>query len=927
MKTILLGIIGIAFTGSLMAQKKTIDHTAYTEWNRLSENQISQTGKYITYEINPLKGDGYLYVYNTGSGQLDSFFRARNAQIALDESYMVFDIKPGYDTLRNCELKKVDKKKWPKDTLAVYVFGQDSLIKITSIKAHSIGKKNSWLMYQEEGNELQTKATPDKKKKKKKKKKEEEAEVKSDGTILRIWHPVHGEEKVFQNVTAYELSDDGKHLAYITNENEEYLLHDYATASGEIVDSKLPSRSIKGMTWNEDASALAYLSSPDTTKTKTYALYSYRTDLRGEQLLVDTSDLKLPAGMAVSENRGVSFSKDGRFLFFGVAERPITEPEDTLLESEKPKLDIWHYLDGRLQPQQLKQLKRDQTRTDLYAYVFQDHSAVALSDDTLEVRLSNHHEGEYLLGTVSSPYEVAYQWDMSGKEDVYRIHILTGKKELIKKEVRSAMPLPQSGDRLVYFDFDTHNYKSRLISTGVEQCLTCTTTNVKWVEDINGMPMDAEPVGTFGWSRDGQKAYLRSRNDLYVYDFASNALSSVTEEMGKNNKVQYTPFKWNQDSAWVNLSNLYFLGYDEQTKGTHLLEMSNGKVGHVAYWEATVGQLSKAPTGNVVTMRQQTVSHYPELEVTDTTFAEFKTISVTNPQQAEYNWATAELIKWKSYSGLELEGLVYKPEDFDPKKEYPLLVYYYELYSDKLHTHYTPRPTASIIYPTEYASAGYIVFIPDIRYQPGHPAKSAYDCIMSGTDAVLNAYPNIDSTRMGLQGQSWGGYQTAQLVTMTKRYAAAMAGAPVSNMFSAYGGIRWGSGINRQFQYEKTQSRIGKTIWEAPDLYIENSPLFHLPNVSTPLLIMHNDGDGAVPWYQGIELYTGMRRLGKPCWLLNYNDDDHNLMKDANRMDLSIRMRQFFDHYLLGKPAPLWLTQGIPAVKKGEELRYELDKD
>jgi dipeptidyl aminopeptidase/acylaminoacyl peptidase len=178
---------------------------------------------------------------------------------------------------------------------------------------------------------------------------------------------------------------------------------------------------------------------------------------------------------------------------------------------------------------------------------------------------------------------------------------------------------------------------------------------------------------------------------------------------------------------------------------------------------------------------------------------------------------------------------------------------------------------------------------------------------------------------MALQGQSWGGYQTAQLVTMTDRYAAAMAGAPVANMFSAYGGIRWGSGYNRQFQYERTQSRIGYTIWEQPDLYFENSPLFGLPNVSTPLMIMHNDGDGAVPWYQGIELFTGLKRLDKTAWLLNYNDDDHNLMRNANRIDLSIRMRQFFDHYLLDAPAPKWLTDGIPATVKGKELRYGID--
>ena len=161
---------------------------------------------------------------------------------------------------------------------------------------------------------------------------------------------------------------------------------------------------------------------------------------------------------------------------------------------------------------------------------------------------------------------------------------------------------------------------------------------------------------------------------------------------------------------------------------------------------------------------------------------------------------------------------------------------------------------------------------------------------------------------------------------MNTRYKAAMAGAPVSNMISAYGGIRWGSGFSRQFQYEHTQSRIGKTIWEAPELYIENSPLFHLPKVQTPLLVMANDEDGAVPWYQGIELYMGLRRLNKPVWMLNYVGDDHNLMKPANRMDLSIRMRQFFDYYLLDKECPVWLKDGIPAVDKGSGIQYDITK-
>lgn len=175
----------------------------------------------------------------------------------------------------------------------------------------------------------------------------------------------------------------------------------------------------------------------------------------------------------------------------------------------------------------------------------------------------------------------------------------------------------------------------------------------------------------------------------------------------------------------------------------------------------------------------------------------------------------------------------------------------------------------------------------------------------------------VDSSKLGIQGQSWGGYQVAHLITATDMYAAAWAGAPVVNMTSAYGGIRWQTGMSRQFQYENTQSRIGKTLWEAQDAYLANSPLFHLDKVKTPVVIMANDNDGAVPWYQGIEMFTALRRLQKPVWMLNYNGDEHNLLLRQNRKDIQIREQQFFDHYLKGAPAPKWLKSGIPAKEKG----------
>lgn len=280
-------------------------------------------------------------------------------------------------------------------------------------------------------------------------------------------------------------------------------------------------------------------------------------------------------------------------------------------------------------------------------------------------------------------------------------------------------------------------------------------------------------------------------------------------------------------------------------------------------------------------------------------------------------------MKWTTPKGYAAEGILYKPEDFDPNKKYPIIAYFYETHTEGLYNYHEPAPTPSRLMISYFVSNGYLVFSPDIRYQTGYPGQAAEEYINSGMKYLAqNAW--VDETKMAIQGQSWGGYQVAHLITRTNMYAAAWTGAPVVNMTSAYGGIRWQSGMSRQFQYEKSQSRLGATLWENRDLYIENSPLFFMDKVTTPVAIMHNDNDGAVPWYQGIEMFTALRRLQKPVWLLNYNGDDHNLIQRQNRKDIQKRQAQFFDHFLKGKPAADWIKKGIKAVDKGIEWGLEI---
>jgi dienelactone hydrolase len=328
------------------------------------------------------------------------------------------------------------------------------------------------------------------------------------------------------------------------------------------------------------------------------------------------------------------------------------------------------------------------------------------------------------------------------------------------------------------------------------------------------------------------------------------------------------------------------------------------------------GNVIKAQDAEQYLVTKGTFVEFPDLH-TGPSLGSLTKISDANPQQKDYNWGTVELVRWNSADGVPMKGLLFKPENFDSTKKYPMVVYHYEQLSQNLHS-YVPPNGRNVINPTHYVSNGYLVFEPDIHYEEGYPGPSALKSIVPGVTALMQR-GFVDAKGIGIQGQSWGGYQGLYMITQTKIFSAAMLGAPVVNMTSAYGGIRWGSGLARAFQYEISQSRIGGSIWEYPTRFIENSPLFWLDKVTTPVFFMHNDADDAVPWYQGIEAFVALRRLGKEVYLINYNNDVHNPQSRANQKDIAYRMQQFFDHHLRGMPAPAWMNKGIPYLSKGKD--------
>ncbi|MDG1914184.1 MAG: prolyl oligopeptidase family serine peptidase [Crocinitomix sp.] len=914
--------------------KKKIDHTVYDEWNSLSAISQSNSGQLITYEINPLAGDGNLFIECIDGTKKRSFERGAAAQISQDEAFVTFLIKPEKDTIRSLKLDKVKDDKFPIDTLAIYYPATDSLELIPNIKSYKLAKKGVWLAYLSQKDE---RPECSKKKCKHKKKKKCAIKTKTSGETLHLINASTGQTATINCVTVYEISEKGDQLIYVTSlKGDEDTLSIHAFDLTKMESNTLLSNQLKitKLTFDYENEQLVFLNSSDTNKRKTFELSYWKSSMDRANVIIDSNTTGMPDNYTVSEFCNPYFSRNGERLFVGTNAIVTQEAEDTLLETEKAKVDVWSGFDLRIQPQQLKQRKSDDKRNYRAVYHFETKNLVQVADEDINrLRTVDHSNSMLALSYSQKPYQKSATWAFPWKNDVYLTNLETGERSLIQNGQAYATSLSPSGAYYVWYNGPDSTWNMKILNENIDKNLTANIDDL-FASDINGSPHIPNSEGSNGWTKiNGVEYFLvNSRNDIWALCPSDPTKTfSVSNNRGADGANKYRYSRLDKDSTYTTISDNLIKSINFETKNETYYNVftTNGtpEFTELITTNHRFTFLSKAKESNQILFRRMNFTDYPELESASIDFATPKKLTTVNPQQEEYNWGTVEMVEWTSFEGRELRGLLYKPEDFDSTKSYPMIAYFYENYTQTIHTHYTPKPTASIVYPTEYVSNGYIIFIPDIEYTAGHPAQSAYDCIVSGTDYLSRKHSWIDSTRMGLQGQSWGGYQTAQLVTMTNKYKAAMAGAPVSNMFSAYGGVRWGSGLSRMFQYERTQSRIGATIWENPELYIENSPIFGLPNVQTPLLIMHNDGDGAVPWYQGIELYMGLRRLNQPVWLLNYNGDQHNLMKTANRKDLSIRMRQFFDYYLLGADIPSWMGQGVPATDKGINYGLELKKD
>lgn len=933
MKKYLLLLFLAGLSGSVIAQKKAkktapppppavvkkpLTHDVYDFWKDIPERVVSNNGQWFGYALNPQEGDGKVVLHNLTTNQADSVARGEGLKLSTDSEFAVFKIKPQLNLTKAAKRAKKKKDEMPKDSLGIYALSTKQLIKFPTVQSFKLPEKGGdWVAYLGES----AKVKPDTSKKAASKRPKRESE--DNGYRLVVRQLKSGTEKVFPFVTEYEVSKNGKRLAFASTgaDSTKTGVYVFEPASNKLtlIHAGVPKHKFKKLSFDENGDQLAFVADLDTNakvQIRLPKLFYWKVGDAMASRLVDETTQPAAQGWLVSSEYTPKFSKDGAKLFFGTNPKPIIQ-DTTLLTEEIVNVEVWHWQDTKLQTQQKVSLDRDRKKSYLALINLSDKKLVQLGSELIpESELISEGNSEFIVGHSDVRYSNQH-WDWNSKEDAYLISTKDGSKKLLKEKIEGNARVSPEGKYLYWFSNPDTSWFAHDIAANKTIQLT-TNKTVKFADEEDDHPDVPNPYGIAGWSKGDQFVLVNDRYDIWQID-PLNPGSAKKLTNGRPEKRVFRYERLDMEERNIELSKPLLLStFNETNKQTGFSQLSPAlQITKLYEGDFSVGNIVlKAKNADRYLFTKQTFKDYPDWYATDGSFKNITRITEANPQQANYLWGSVEIVNWRAGDGTPLQGLLYKPENFDPTKKYPMMTYFYEKNSDNVHTHYAPRPIRSYINYSYFTSNGYLVFVPDIVYKTGYPGQSAYNCIVPGVLSMIDK-GFVDKDRIGISGHSWGGYQTAYLVTQTNLFKAAEAGAPVANMTSAYGGIRWDTGLSRQAQYERTQTRIGGTLWEKPMQYIENSPLFHAPKIQTPVLMMHNDDDGAVPWYQGIEFYMALKRLDKPVWMLNYNGEKHGLTKRQNMKDFAVRLYQYFDHYLKDAPAPSWMQDGLPMVEKG----------
>lgn len=905
---------------AVAAAKTPLDYKAYDGWNLIRGVRVSDDGAELAYALTPEDGDPTLVVHNLETGAELREPRGSEPRFTPDARFVVYTILPPKSETDKAKREKKKPEDQPKNGLGILdtrAGAVQSFDRVHDAKLALHASRFVAFLYEPAPSASPASSpTPSSEPAPSTKKK-------AEGADLAIRDLVAGTQTIVANVTDYALSGDGRFLAYAseTSDGAGDGLRVRALESGEVRDVLAGPGRYTNVTFAPEDDRLAFLSDRNSYATNAPHFEAYEMDAASRnaapaRAVVDASTPGLPGGWAPSDNGTLKYSKDGQRLFMGTAPAPRAQPSGT---PEPMRVDLWNWRDDDLQSAQKHDADRERKRT--YAAVFhvRDRRFVQLASTSMR-DLRTNENAAFALGADDRAYRKLVSWD-TGYEDEYAVALADGARRLVVAKTPDEGHLSPGGRFVVTYDRHARAWYSVRTSDGKKIALTA-RLGVHFYDELDDHPAPPPPYDFGGWTEGDREVLLCDRYDVWAIDLQTAGARNLTGGLGRRERIVFRPVQLDAErDAFAREKPIVLSALDDRTKDSGYYQVSlTGAAAmqpqRLAMMPKLVTLVTRARNAGRIIASEQRFDEAPNLWASPELTVPLLRVSDANPQMGKYLWGTAALVSYRSAWGEPLRGILYLPEELDRTKKHPMLVYIYERFSDDLHRFRTPGPGTSPSL-VRYVSNGYVVLVPDIAYRVGHPGGSALDCVLPAVDAVVRQ-GYVDNGRVGIAGHSWGAYQIAYMLTRTRRFRAAEAGAAVANMTSAYGGIRGESGLVREFQYERDQSRIGAAPWDRTDLYLENSALFHIGNVRTPYLTIHNDADGAVPWQQGIEFFTALRRLDKEAYLFSFNDEDHNLRGREQQKFWTVHLDEFFDHFLRGAPTPTWMIEGVDYLHRGE---------
>lgn len=858
---VITGIIMLVLGLSVKAQKLRIDTTALKNWSSVGIVAISDDGCYVLHTVDSL-------CYG------DAFKRRLHIQSVDDHLHMAIE---GID---------VSSAKFTSDSKRiVFKKSRDSLGIV------SLDNKNKGVEYYSDVESFRTYGIHLIYKKK------------SDSS-LHINDFGSGRVTVFHQVDDYFLSEFGGQLVIKTGNKNETSLTGFNLVSGKKI-LIWKGEGFEDNRFDNKGGQLAFIINKNGAK----EIWNHNFNSGETKLLVSAVEIA-KHGLQVLEIK--EFSGRGNRLYFRIGTellRKKISPEHAGLP------EIWNYNDDKLFPE--IQLETESPQRYLSMVNIADGKILQLENDTTVVAIQGNdlvllrERNSLIKNKIKNQNLLKYNCRVLFFDDGHEL------------AVPRAGPISPNEKYLIYYDDKKGDYYTFELSSGNIYTIT-QRIKTNWTLFGNDHLDSASAVysGRIKWTVNDNEVLLFDRNDIWMVDPKGKVpAKNITNGYGYRNGITFSHL-WKKDGTTLKKGEfLYLTAFNRNNKDNGIFRIRIGEtkdpekllMGNSNIYTPEIlimdggDSPKKALNTEAYLVRRMSAKESPNYFFTRD-FKNYKRISSVYPEK-QYNWLSSELVDYQLTDGKLVKGILYKPENFDPKKKYPIILYYYEQLSDNLNVYIPPALSVGPINIPWFVSHEYLVFTPDIHYKMNEPGESALDAVESAVK-YLSKFKFVDTLKMGIQGHSFGGFETNYIVTHSCRFAAASSAAGVSDLISLDGSIDLGgSGTHRHIY--SGQFRFGATLWRNPEIYIKNSPVFRADKIVTPILLAHNIGDATVPFAQGVEFFTALRQLGKKVWLLQYDNEGHANRSTAASKDYTLRLTQFFDHYLKETPAPLWMNNDL----------------